>query len=119
MNLLSADHIYLDNTFIRLHEFFQLLTILTHNEISNVLIPAGYILESSKLEVNYTKCLSSLKNIIYSFNNKPKNFKYIKVDYETALINSCQNVFKHQNNMVLVSHEVIPVKNSWLNRIKT
>ena len=93
-NMRNSKHFYIDATFINPKEYSEVIIILYLSHISNLKIPGAFILINSKNEIAYNIALSAFYDILTNNNNLKLSLSSISIDYELALINAINKVFR-------------------------
>ena len=104
-NILKVSkNLFIDATFHHPKEFYQLLIIMYIDIITNLKIPAFYILMNNKTEILYNYIFESLFRIIWSNKLEDINVQTIVTDQEIALVNIVKKYFPQKfKNIMPVS----------------
>ena len=101
LNLLSnSAHLYLDGTFkCTPHNFYQLLTIHSFNQLNNLITPAIFVLMTSKEHKSYIRVLEAIKKLLAERNYIYKWDK-VQCDFEKAIKNAFLETFDMDINFL-------------------
>ena len=99
-----SNHYFIDATFHHPPEFNQLLIIMYIDQITQLKIPALYILMNSKYEKLYDYIFESVINIITQNRSYEIEIKTIVKDSEKALINSIKKYFPNTRRISCLFH---------------
>lgn len=93
LRLKVSKNLFIDGTFHHPKEFYQLLIIMYKDIITNLKIPAFYVLMNNKTEILYNYIFESLLRIIWSEKIEDINVQTIVTDQEIALVNVVKKYF--------------------------
>ena len=97
-----SEHILVDGTFVYPSGFIQTIILLYYDIIVFEFIPGIFILINNKSQIGYEQAFRYIKENMDKYSNlnkeKCKWLTFIS-DFERALINSFNNVFKTNNNI--------------------
>ena len=93
LRLKVSKNLFIDATFHHPKEFYQLLIIMYKDIITNLKIPAFYLLMNNKTEILYNYIFESLLRIIWSDKIEDINVQTIVTDQEIALVNVVKKYF--------------------------
>ena len=100
----KSKYIFIDFTFHHPPDFVELLIIMYTDIITNLKIPAFYILINGKHELFYMKVFESIINILSNNNKINFNFEIIVTDAEQALINVINKIFPNSRRINCYFH---------------
>jgi len=104
MRLRVSKNIFIDCTYHHPPGFYQLLIIMYKDIITELKIPALYILLNSKNEQMYDLVFESIINIIIKKNIDELNYETIVTDQEIALINVIKKYFPNSHRIACLFH---------------
>ena len=104
MRLRSSKNIFIDGTFHHPPGFYQLLIIMYKDIITELKMPALYILLNSKKEELYNLVFKSIIKIIIKKNLAEFNYETIVTDQEIALINVIKKYFPNSRRIACLFH---------------
>ena len=89
----KSNLIYIDGTFHHPIGYRQLIIIKYKDYITDLKIPAFYILINGKYQIYYEIILNSVCNILTDYNKAEINIKAVVSDTGIALINAIKKIF--------------------------
>ena len=102
----KSNHLYIDGTFHHPKEFKQLLIIMYKDIITELKIPAFYILINGKLKSFYDTVFRSIINIVTDNGKINLNIKSIVTDSEKALMKTIEKTFPKAQRIACYFHYV-------------
>ena len=93
MRLKASKHIFIDGTFHHPPDFYQMLIIMYKDIITDLKIPALYILLNSKREILYEILIQSVINNILQETVSNLKYETIVTNQEVGLINPTKKYF--------------------------
>ena len=99
-----SNHLFIDSTFHHPSEFKQLLIIMYHDIVSNLNIPAMYILMNGKSENHYDVVFNSIINIITLSHHIDVNINSIVTDSELTLVKTVNKYFPNSLRITCLFH---------------
>ena len=100
----KSHHIYIDATFHHPPDYKQLLIIMYKDIITNLKIPAFYILMNGKKEIYYNIVFESIINIITDFRKIDIEIISVVSDSEKGLINTITKYFPNAQRISCYYH---------------
>ena len=100
----KSHHLYIDATFHHPPDYKQLLIIMYKDIITNLKIPAFYILMNGKKEIFYNIVFESIINIITDFRKIDIEINSVVSDSEKGLINTITKYFPNAQRISCFFH---------------
>ena len=104
MRLKASKHIFIDDTFHHPPCFYQMLIIMYKDIITDLKIPALYILLNSKKEILYEIVFQSVINNILQETVGNLKYETIVTDQEAGLINATKKYFPNCQRISCLFH---------------
>ena len=104
MRLKASKHIFIDGTFHHPPGFYQMLIIMYKDIITDLKIPALYILLNSKKEILYEIVFQSIINNILQETVSNLQYETIVTDQEIGLINATKKYFRNGQRISCLFH---------------
>ena len=104
MRLKASKHIFIDGTFHHPPDFYQMLIIMYKDIITDLKIPALYILLNSKREILYEIVFQSVINNILQETVSNLKYETIVTDQEVGLINATKKYFPNCQRISCLFH---------------
>ena len=104
MRLKASKHIFIDGTFHHPPDFYQMLIIMYKDIITDLKIPALYILLNSKREILYEMVFKNVINNILQETVSNLKYETIVTDQEVGLINATKKYFPNYQRISCLFH---------------